>query len=151
MILAKSWWDSGGSEATFLLIGALLTIVTAFVAEGVKHRQERERRTDEWQRATLLELQDATTDLIEFLGWGVEYGQRPQRSALYPRVATLASRIIDSEVQVQATSLLDAYDRWMYPSDEDFDSPGLDEYRACSDAWSALNDRIGELLRTTYA
>lgn len=167
MILAKSWWDSGGSEATFLVVGAALTIVASYLAERAKHKREQDRRSAEWQRVNLLDLQDSFATAIDDLVVAVHLTQlrhkadptlsfdactgSDQMEAMHASsmvVQRLASRVLDDDLRQDVMKWFDAVGQ--VDGAQTFDEQ---EQRGAAvlEITREVFPKVGQLLRRQYS
>jgi N-formylglutamate amidohydrolase len=182
MLTAAISWDDFWQTAwpivaapLFLIVGYLGTFLTNSKIEARRYEQEKERRTHEWQRTNLVELQELLTvhyqnglrAVVDFnrLDRDGELDELRQHETPTPesirdsdqtneytilctRIRVLIERCIDREV----AHLCDPYMATLAAALMESD---LDRIYECSTRakaeFNAAAILIGELLRTTYA
>lgn len=170
----QTWWDHaraiGGYLAPvfFVLLGSALTILAGFVAEGSKHKRERERRSEEWQRQTLLDLQELTSTLaseamhsanewyaeVEASGGALTMRDVATSDVLRPLIKNLdkgkmlCSRVLEDQTRTLVDAFVDDTARLVFNRDMALNGTLTDEL---GPSFMKSNDALGELLRTKYA
>lgn len=170
MLAADGFWQTTWpiiAAPLFLILGYFGTFLTNSQIEDRKYKRDVERRTFEWQRESLIGVQEAAFEVDQIATvhwnriWGADESARPTdpSEAIAPetwqagRRATAvyvaySSRIVDDETRQLADAYAERIDLY-------FESPDLDTFgpnaEAMSDSLQALHARVGELLRTTYA
>lgn len=174
MILAKSWWDSDGSDAALLVVGALLSIATTAIADWFRNRRDGKRRKADQQREALKEIRSVALDLADvhasammafyvadreddFRDWE---GDDPTARMLAGEATWASIRRLTDHLNALTEDCDDAAVRELTSTfakacivsfNTDRMSIASEEHTAANDTQQSLNRRIGELLRTTYA
>ena len=178
MLGADGFWQTTWpiiAAPLFLILGYFGTFITNARLEERKHHRDRERRTFEWQRENLIELQEmlaehnraGLTAMYHFneldrdgllderrqhetpTPESLRSGQEAQDyAALCTRIRVRIERCVDREI----AGLCDPYMASMRDGLTESDPSQMFEYSSRSGKeFNAAIRRIGELLRTTYA
>lgn len=149
-----------------LLLGQLSLFALEWLRHGLSRKQRRDDARDDFQRQTLLDLQEAVYWLVRLLGNAkIEFEREKQALGRYDwppeespyiaggvriaRITWLSERVNDEDVRRLVTEFFDEYDKLLRPSSKFLEEPAFEaRLDALWDMQKRANKRMGTVLRS---